>query len=134
MPNASANKNGHTNLKPVIFAVDDEPMLLELLTLVLEPLGFQVKTFRDPASAVRAFVDAEAKPDLIITDFAMHRMTGLDLIRECRRVAPRQKIIMVSGTVDPTVFRDSPQKPDAFLAKPYPATEIADLVMTVLAR
>ncbi len=38
------------------------------------------------------------------------------------------------GTVDATVYRDSPHKPDEFLAKPYPAKQLADLVKTILAR
>ena len=134
MPDSAANRNGHNKRGPLVFAVDDEPMLLELLTLVLEPLGYVVRTFRDPASAVREFEAANPKPDIILTDFAMHRMTGLDLIRDCRRIVPGQKILMVSGTVDATVYRDSPHKPDEFLAKPYPAKQLADLVKSILAR
>ena len=65
MSASPATTNGQPpEQRPLIFAVDDEPMLLELLTLVLEPLGFQVKTFRDPASAVRAFADAEHLPSM----------------------------------------------------------------------
>ena len=119
--------------KPLVFAVDDEPMLLELATLILEPLGFQVKSFRDPTSAVRAFSLANPLPVLIITDFAMHEMNGLDLIRDCRRIHPEQKILMVSGTVDETVYYDSPHKPDAFLAKPYTTEELTEEVNKLLA-
>ena len=134
MADSSGKQNGDGKRKPLVFAVDDEPMLLELLTLVLEPLGYVVRTFRDPASAVREFEAANPKPDVIITDFAMHSMNGLDLIRDCRRIVPLQKILMVSGTVDATVYRDSPYKPDKFLAKPYPARQLADLVKSLLGK
>lgn len=120
--------------KPLVFAVDDEPMLLELVAMVLEPLGYRVRTFRDPATAIRAFSLANPRPALIITDFAMHTMNGLDLIRECRRVNPQQKILLVSGTVDETIYRDSQFKPDQFLAKPYPAKQLAELVKSLLAK
>lgn len=128
------NGRSSDETKPLVFAVDDEPMLLELVAMVLEPLGFRVRTFRDPATAVRAFSLANPRPVLIITDFAMHNMTGMDLIRECRRIHPQQKILLVSGTVDETIYRDSPFKPNDFLAKPYPARRLADSVQSLLAR
>lgn len=119
--------------RQVVFAVDDEPMLLELVALVLEPLGYRVRTFRDPATAVRAFALANPPPVIIVTDYAMHNMSGMDLIRECRRINPKQKIILVSGTVDEGIYRDSDVKPNYFLAKPYQAKELADLVRSMTA-
>ena len=128
----SANTGDDT--RSLVFAVDDEPMLLELVAMVLEPLGYRVRTFRDPGTAVRAFSLANPRPSLIVTDFAMHSMNGMDLIRECRRIDPEQKIILVSGTVDETIYRDSPIKPDYFLAKPYPAKQLAEMVKSLLAK
>jgi CheY-like chemotaxis protein len=119
--------------KPLVFAVDDEPMLLELVVLVLEPLGYRVRTFRDPATAVRAFALANPRPAVIVTDYAMHNLNGMDLIRECRRLQPGQKILLVSGTVDETIFHGQPEQPDAFLAKPYPAKQLGDLVKALIA-
>jgi CheY-like chemotaxis protein len=135
MSAAFPQRNGHgDDPRPLVFAVDDEPMLLELVAMVLEPLGYRVQTFRDPAAAVHAHSVAQPWPELIITDFAMHAMTGLDLIRDCRRIHPQQKVLMVSGTVDETVYYDSPYKPDQFLAKPYTAAQLADMVKALLAK
>lgn len=119
--------------RPLVFAVDDEPMLLELVVLVLEPCGFRVRTFRDPDTAVRAFDLSRPRPALIVTDYAMHTMNGMDLIQACRRIQPQQKIILVSGTVDETIYHGAEQRPDRFLAKPYQARQLADLVRAVLA-
>jgi CheY-like chemotaxis protein len=134
MSQPSANRGATSDdTRPLVFAVDDEPMLLELVVLVLEPLGFQVRTFRDPDTAVRAFGLATPPPDLIVTDYAMHTMNGMDLIQACRRINPQQKIILVSGTVDETIYRGAEDKPDRFLAKPYQARQLGDLVSAVLA-
>ena len=103
--------------QPTVFVVDDEPMLLELAEVILKPLGCQVRTFRDPEVALKEV--AIAPPEVIITDYAMGRMSGMDLIRECRRLNPRQKLILVSGTVDGQVFADAPAKSNEFLSKPY---------------
>lgn len=131
-PTGHASSNGE-DLRPVVFVVDDEPMLLELNAVIIEPLGLRVRTFRDPDTAVRAFSLSDPKPALIVTDYAMHTMNGMDLITACRRINPKQKIIMVSGTVDETIFRNSPEKPDLFLAKPYQSKHLADMVRGLLA-
>lgn len=125
---SETKKNG-----ALIYVVDDEPMLLELASVILAPIGYQVQTYRDPDTALKAFSEAKQRPALIITDYAMHTMTGMDLISECKRLQPGQKIILVSGTVGEEVFNDAPVKPDRFLAKPYEIRELTELVRTVLA-
>jgi CheY-like chemotaxis protein len=112
--------------------VDDEPMLLELAERVLSTVECELRTFTNPATALREYTDAEKRPDLIITDFAMHEMDGMDLIRACRRLNPKQKIIMVSGTVDESIFADAADRPNFFLAKPYQPADLAVLVQKLL--
>ena len=118
--------------RPVVYVVDDEAMLLELNAVILEPLGCRVLTFRDPVSAVRSYLLSDPRPALIVTDYAMHAMNGLDVISACRRVNPTQKIIMISGTMDEAVFRDAVEKPNRFLAKPYQCKQLTDLVRELL--
>ena len=119
------------NPGPLVFVVDDEPMLLDLAEAILKPLGCAVKTYRDPELALKEF--PAARPALIITDYAMGRMSGMDLVRECRRAAPTQKIILLSGTVDEQVFADAPVKPNRFLSKPYQIKDFTDCVKELLA-
>lgn len=126
----SARPQQHS--KPLLYVVDDEPLLLELASALLEPSGYTVKTFRDPEAALRSFASANPRPAVVLTDYAMHTMTGLELIRECRRINPGQKIIMLSGTVDESVYRGSTAKPDRFLAKPYQAKELLGMLESVL--
>ena len=63
----------------------------------------------------------------------MHDMTGLDLAEACRQVRPRQKVLLVSGTVGADIFRDAPVKPDRFLAKPYQSKQLIEAVEALLA-
>ena len=126
--NAAKSKSADQS---TIFVVDDEPMLLELAEAILKPLGYKVRTFRDPELALKEFT--VNPPDVVITDYAMGRMSGMDLVRECRRVKPRQKIILLSGTVDEHVFADAPVKPDQFLTKPYQIQELAGCVRALIA-
>jgi CheY-like chemotaxis protein len=108
-------------------------MLLELATVILEPLGYTLETFRGAESALLAFKAAEPLPALIITDYAMHEMTGMELVEACRQIQPRQKALLVSGTVGADIFRDGPVKPDRFLAKPYQSKQLIDAVESLLA-
>jgi CheY-like chemotaxis protein len=118
--------------KTTVFVVDDEPVLLMLIGEFLQTLpGCTVRTFRDPETALKEIT--AAPPDVVVTDYAMGRMTGMDLIRECRRLQPTQKIILISGTVDEEIFADAPCKPDKFLRKPDDVPAISDHVRALLA-
>ena len=120
--------NSNVNPPVTIFVVDDEPILLDLALTILQPLGYHVQTFRDPKAALKAF--PTAKPLVVVTDYAMGNTTGMDLLREFRRLNPQQKIILLSGTVDEQIYADEANKPDRFLSKPY---QISDFVGSVQA-
>jgi two-component system cell cycle sensor histidine kinase/response regulator CckA len=118
----------------LIYVVDDEPMLLELATVILESEGYRIKTFRDPGLALQTFAAAQERPVVLITDYAMHTMNGMELIAQFRRLDPRQKILLVSGTVGEEIFRNAGARPDAFLAKPYLAEDLTRAVSQLLRR
>jgi DNA-binding NtrC family response regulator len=119
---------GQKASRGLIYVVDDEVMLLELATVILEPLGFTVETFGDPNSALAAFTAAQPRPLLLITDYAMHHMNGMALIAACRSLEPHQKTLLISGTVTEDIFRDSACKPNAYVAKPYHARQLIEVV------
>src|SRR6516165_4456143 len=116
----------------VIFVVDDEVPLLELAEVILGEKGYQVRTFTDPELALKEF--EKARPALVLTDYWMPRMSGMDLIRECRRLDPKQKTVLISGTVDEQVFARAANKPDRFVAKPYQVGALTDMVAELLAK
>jgi len=122
-------KNGAGGL---IYIVDDETMLLELATLILQPLGYKVQTFREPSRALRSFTESQPRPALLITDYAMHGMDGMSLIDACRRLEPQQKVLLISGTVGPEISDAAQVKPDRFLAKPYQAKQLVEAVESLL--
>jgi CheY-like chemotaxis protein len=117
---------------PRIFVVDDEPILLELAEHILSKIHADIQTFTNPEIALRTYTAEEKRPDLIITDFAMHEMDGLALIRACRRLNPNQKFLLISGTVDESVFAGTGLKPNAYLAKPYQPAVLTSVVQKLL--
>ena len=115
---------------PTIFVVDDEVLLLDLAEAILTPLGCKVQKFSDPEEALKEF--PKAAPVVVITDYAMGRMNGMDLIRECRRLNPQQKTVLISGTVDGEVFANAAVKPDEFVTKPYDVSKLVSLIRKMI--
>ena len=125
--------SGVAGSSPTIFVVDDEQMLLDLAEMILEPAGFDVRLFRDPQKALTEYIAARPPPDVLVTDYAMGQMNGMDLIRECKQLNPQQKTILLSGTVDEAIYSGSDVKPDRFLAKPYQINRLVEVIHSLIA-
>lgn len=119
--------------KQLIFLVDDESLLLDLAELTLQPEGYALRKFNNPLSALQAFIKAKPKPVLLISDYAMGKMNGLELIKRCKAVDPTLRTILVSGTAGAEIIINSPVHVDRFMAKPYQPANLSDLVKRVLA-
>jgi CheY-like chemotaxis protein len=130
----SPDSNGQAaRLPPLVYLVDDEPLLLELAEMVLEGNGYRFQKFQDPTEAWNTFAAANPAPMLLITDYAMHAMNGVELIVKCKQLHPELKTILISVTVDESILRQVPVKVDHFLRKPYRTTDLGNIVRSVLA-
>ena len=107
-------------------------MLLELAEAVLAREGLRVRTFCDPAEAAQAFASAHPRPGLLLTDYAMGSMNGIELIEKCREVDPGLQVILVSGTVDNTIMGQTGQVIQRFYRKPYDPFEMGRVVRALL--
>ena len=102
-----------------IMLVDDEAVLLEVLSELLGSGGHEVKNFESGEEALEAF--KKERFDLVITDRAMPNMSGEKLAAEIKAIAPRTPIIMATGFGD--MMSDSDKAStnvDLILAKPVP--------------
>jgi DNA-binding response OmpR family regulator len=78
--------------------VDDDPAIRELLTVFLEGRDFEVRTAPDGPTGLAAF---NAEPfDLILVDFQMPGMTGLEMAAEVRRVDLQIPIALITGVAE----------------------------------
>jgi two-component system cell cycle sensor histidine kinase/response regulator CckA len=109
----------HSSSNELIFIVDDEALLGQLAETVLSEPGFRTRTFLDPVDALRAVRDEGERPDLLVTDFVMGTMTGLELIEGCKACHPSLRTILLSGTVNETQVESYSIQPDIFIPKPY---------------
>ncbi len=118
--------------KPLIYVVDDKPALVDLARIGLEALGYSVRGFSNPIEVITAIQQGAAVPDILITDYEMPQMNGLELVRECRRLQPTLKTIMVSGTVESHEIMSDPVRVNRFLSKPYSPANLRDTIGDLL--
>jgi DNA-binding NarL/FixJ family response regulator len=84
---------------------DDHPALCAAVASYLEAEGFDV--LGPVANGPRAISLAAAEaPDLAVVDFRMPRLSGVELIRELRRVAPDVKIVVYTADGDEAMARE----------------------------
>jgi serine phosphatase RsbU (regulator of sigma subunit) len=84
---------------PCIVLVDDEELVLSTLRMLLEMNGdFRVMSFTDP---MRAIQEVERTPvDVVISDYMMPGMSGLDLLKKVKSLQPETMLIMLTGYAD----------------------------------
>jgi len=117
----------------LIFVVDDEIMVAEVVEAVLSMQLYHVILFDNPKRALEAFIAADPKPDLLFTDYMMDEMSGLELIEQCKLLHPAVKTILYSGSVGQEIWETGATKPDDFISKPFHPRNLLDVVRSVLA-
>jgi DNA-binding NtrC family response regulator len=80
---------------PNVFIVDDEHVIASTLAAILKLHGYSATSFTSPLEALAA---AQSRaPDLLITDVAMPRLSGVDLAIQIKAECPECKILLFSG-------------------------------------
>ncbi|NJM12486.1 MAG: response regulator [Synechococcaceae cyanobacterium SM1_2_3] len=117
-----------------IFLVDDSTTMLMSLSEILQKAGFQVETAADGASALNQLKNG-LKPDLIITDQNMPGLTGIELIRETRKLAAfRFTPILMLTTESQQAKRQEGKAAGAtgWLVKPVAGKDLLGVIKQVL--
>lgn len=117
-----------------ILLIDDQPEILETTQMMLERLGHRCETARSPVEGLAILEDRHESLDLVITDYSMPNMNGLDLIKQCATRYPELQYVISTGYGDAlprNPMLDS-QRPLRTLRKPYSFKELKALVNQVL--
>jgi DNA-binding NtrC family response regulator len=134
--NSFMKKRKSVRVKPVpkglVFVVDDNALLVEFAATVLEAAGYTVKPFVNPKAVVAAMRKAKPKPSVLVTDYEMEEMNGLDLIQNSHKIHPSLKTLMVSGTVDSSITLTHTAKVHLFLGKPYDPAQLKKAVADLM--
>lgn len=80
-----------------ILVVDDEERLSVVIAKMLTQLGYQVSTFNHPVEALQDFSVHANVYDLVVTDFTMPELNGVELIRQMREFREDLPYLLISG-------------------------------------
>ena len=116
-----------------VLLIDDDPRHLELIGALLEPLHVRIATV--PSAEAASDAIARERPDLVITDVNLPRMSGLELVRRLKADATTRVIpvLVISGHAvpeDELVARAAGC--DGYLVKPASAVRLRTEVERLL--
>lgn len=105
-----------------ILLVDDNPDIVTLLEMVLNQQGYQVLTGRNGEEGLNLLERSATRPDLIISNFHMPQMNGLDFLEHVRE-SPRFRsipfIIITAAPASQWQVQAADLGVDAMLPKPF---------------
>lgn len=119
-----------TNVGESIVIVDDEKSFTELIgSLLADRLDAPVHTFSRPAAALENFGSLRA--GIVVTDYYMPGMNGLDFIRTVHALSPRTPCLLITG--HPLALEDHPAQGDlsnlkAVIPKPFRWQQLAEMI------
>ena len=84
---------------PSVLVVDDEPVIVQLVAMVLKQIGYAVLTASGGVEALMVYSSYHAKVDLVLTDVVLPGMNGVELANRIRALDPTVKVLLMSGSV-----------------------------------
>lgn len=107
-----------------IMTVDDEPMILSLITTILNEHGHCIITAGSAAEALTKFRECPQKIDLLISDISMPGMDGIALAGKLQSSDPDLKVLLMSGGCN----RNQVPASYEFVPKPFVLTDMVSKV------
>jgi DNA-binding NtrC family response regulator len=78
-----------------IMVIDDEKIVCDMAKMSLDQEGYEVETFLNAEPALKRL--AEQKFDIVVTDYKMKGIDGMEVLRTVRRLYPDTKVIMITA-------------------------------------
>ena len=121
--------------KKSVLLMDDDALVLQTLTRLLEKEGYAVQAFQDPREAVQAAVCDNF--DLVIADIRMPHLDGFQALRYIREVRSQNKKeippeILITGYAKEYQEEMKKAKPHAVVFKPFDLREFIQVVRQAL--
>jgi CheY-like chemotaxis protein len=88
-----------------VIYIDDDPTIVSAMERLLTRRGYRVEGFTSPRKALDRLRAAPEAPNLLVTDYNMAEMSGLDVARHAAEISPNMPVVIVSGFIDERVER-----------------------------
>lgn len=121
------------NKTPLILIAEDDPAITTLLEYNLTKAGYRLLIAANGEEAFLLF--REEKPDLIILDWMLPLISGIELLRRFRREASHVPILMVTAkNEEEDRIRGLDEGADDYLSKPFSVAELQARIKALLRR
>lgn len=119
-------------MKAHILIVDDEPRLAQSLAMALEDEDYDVTITTNGIEALKK-VWAAPYPDLVLLDWNMPRLSGLEVCQRLRQAGYEHPVVFVTGMGDRTYQETGLNAgANAYLVKPFTDDKVITTVETLL--
>ncbi len=88
-------------MEGTVLIVDDEESVVEIIKEILQDAGFKTIDFTHPEDALNTFLNEPDKIDLLISDFTMPKIDGLELIKKIKTIKNDLPCILMTGYPEP---------------------------------
>jgi two-component system cell cycle sensor histidine kinase/response regulator CckA len=117
----------------LVLVVDDDPILRDLVRLMVDSLGYHSVVAPNPTEAAAMVAEGGLRPDLLLSDVVMPGTSGAALVEDLRKTMPDLKVIFMSGYPDSAIARHRLGESTVFfLQKPFSISELSDKIESVL--
>lgn len=117
-----------------ILLVDDENSVLHSVYTLLENDGYEILAAQNGRDALAIFRRSIRTIDLLVTDYSMPGVTGLELSRSCSRLNSRLAVLYISGTCpDAELHADLQMRKHGFVPKPFRGDDLLRKARELLA-
>jgi len=123
------------HIKPYVLVVDDEADILTLVRYNLECNGFEICEAEDGEKALMMI--AERQPDLVLLDWMLPRVSGIEVCRRIRKLPETQNLPVIMLTArgeESDRVRGLDYGADDYIVKPFSPSELVARVRAVLRR
>ena len=117
-------------IMPLVFVVEDDPVLGLLFADVMQTMGLDTRLISDSRLA-NQHLD-EAVPDMVMLDLHMPHVSGLEILTRIRGDARLEKTRVAMITADAIRVREARGKADLILIKPIGYFDLVDMVAKLL--
>ncbi len=112
-----------------ILIVEDQREVSRLLRSALETLEHKMDVVEIPSGEEAILFSSRNPIDLLVSDFRLPGMSGIELMGKVRKFHPEMKVILITGQTDPKVRKEVAEAgADAFFIKPVPMADFLDAV------
>ncbi len=118
-----------------ILVIDDEEMLITLLTDLLLQSGYKVLTANNGIEGIEVFKKNQGEIDLIISDIGMPKMGGEETFIKIKEIKQDIKFIFASGFLEIDKKEELKKRgASGFIQKPYQAHEILEMISNLISK